>query len=65
METIQDNGVSPMLQFQLPDGTVVLSNRFGHARFADCQRLVRVVMPHGVAIEGIDNAARGSYRERH
>lgn len=61
-----DNGVSPMPEpLQLPDGTVVLSNRFGHGPFFDCQSYVRVVLPQGVEIEGIYNAARGARRERY
>jgi hypothetical protein len=44
---------------QLPDGTVVLSNRFGHGPFKDFQRFVRVVLPQGVEIEGVYEAAHG------
>jgi hypothetical protein len=38
---------------QLPDGTVLLSNRFGHGPFEDFQRFVRVVVPQGIEIEGV------------
>ena len=44
---------------QLPDGTVVLSNRFGDGPFKDCQPFVRVVLPQGVEIEGVYKAAHG------
>ena len=44
---------------QLPDGSIVLSNRFGDGPFEDCQRFVRVRLPQGVEIEGVFNAGRG------
>jgi hypothetical protein len=47
------------LPLQLPDGTVVLSNRFGHGPFADCQPFVRVQLPQGVEIEGVFRADYG------
>jgi hypothetical protein len=37
-------------RLQLPEGSVVLSNRFGHGLFNDCPRFVRVQLPQGVAI---------------
>jgi hypothetical protein len=37
----------------------VLSNRFGHGPFKDFQRFVRVLLPQGVEIEGIYEAAHG------
>ena len=43
---------------QLPDGTVVLSNRFGHGP-SDDQSFVRVVLPQGEEIEGVYEAATG------
>ena len=55
-----DYGVSPMARpLQLPDGTVVLSNRFGCGPFKDFQPFVRVVLPQGVEIEGVYEAAHG------
>jgi hypothetical protein len=42
---------------QLPDGTVVLSNRFGHGPFKDFQPFVRVLLPQGIEIEGVYEAA--------
>jgi hypothetical protein len=49
-----DNGVSRMPEpLQLPDGSVVLSNRFGHGPFKDFQPYVRVVLPQSVEIEGV------------
>ena len=44
---------------QLPDGTAVLSNRFGHGPFKDFQPFVRVILPQGVEIEGVYEAASG------
>jgi hypothetical protein len=38
------------LPIQLPDGSVVLSNRFGHGPFDDCQPFVRIVLPPGVRL---------------
>jgi hypothetical protein len=60
-----DNGVSPMPEpLPLPDGSVVLSNRFGHGPFKDFQRFVRVVLPQGVEIEGVYKAAQGIHPPR-
>ena len=50
---------------QLPDGTVVLSNRFGHGLFDDCQSFVCVQLPQGVEIEGVYNAARRATPQRY
>jgi hypothetical protein len=50
---------------QLPDETVVLSNRFGCGPFDDCQPFVRVQLPQGVEIEGVYNAARGARPQRY
>jgi hypothetical protein len=47
------------LPLQLPEGSVVLSNRFGDGPFHDCERFVRVVLPQGIEIEGVYNAPRG------
>jgi hypothetical protein len=47
------------LPLQLPNGSVVLSNRFGDGPFADCERFVRVVLPKGIEIEGVYNGQRG------
>jgi hypothetical protein len=52
------------LPIQVPHGTVVLSNRFGDGPFEDCQQFIQVVLPHGVEIEGVYNAARGVLPER-
>src|SRR5688572_18619115 len=61
-----DNGVSPMADvLQLPDGTVVLSNRFGHGPFKDFQPFVRVILPQGVEIEGVYEAASGIHPPRY
>jgi hypothetical protein len=49
---------------QLPDGTVVLSNRFGCGPFDDCQSYVRVQLPQGVEIEDVYNAGRGATPQR-
>jgi hypothetical protein len=51
--------------FQLPDGTVALSNRFGCGPFDDCQPYVRVQLPQAVEIEGVYNAARGAAPQRY
>ena len=53
------------LLLQLPDGTVVLSYRFGHGPFEDFQPYVRVVLPQGVEIEGIYEAASGIHAPRY
>lgn len=53
------------LPIQLPDGSVVLSNRFGDGPFEDCQRFVDVVLPQGVEIEGVYSAARNAWPERY
>ena len=50
---------------QLPDGTAVLSNRFGHGPFKDFQPFVRVVLPQGVEFEGIYEAAHGIHPPRY
>jgi hypothetical protein len=39
------------LPIQVPEGTVVLSNRFGDGPFEDCQQFVQVKLPQGVEIE--------------
>lgn len=52
------------LPIQVPDGTAVLCNRFGDGPFEDCQRFIQVVLPQGVEIEGIYNAARGAQPQR-
>ena len=44
---------------QLPDGTIVLSNRFGCGPFDDCQPYFRVQLPQGVEIEGVAPAHAG------
>ena len=49
---------------QLPEGSIVVSNRFGDGPFEDCQRFVCVQLPQGVEIEGVSNAARGVQPER-
>ena len=53
------------LPIQVPDGTVVLSNRFGDGPFADCQQFIQVVLPQGVEIEGVYNAGRGVPPQRY
>lgn len=50
---------------QLPDGTVVLSNRLGPGPFDDCQPFVRVQFPQGAEIEDVYNAARGATPQRY
>ena len=50
---------------QLPEGSIVFSNRFGDGPFEDCQRFVCVQLPQGVEIEGIFNARRGSQPPRY
>jgi hypothetical protein len=50
---------------QLPDGTVVLSNRFGHGPFKDFQPFVRVVLPQGIEIEGVYEAVSGIHPQRY
>jgi hypothetical protein len=52
------------LPLQLLQGSIVLSNRFGHGPFEDCQRFVRVVLPQGVEIEGVYNAPPHSWPQR-
>jgi hypothetical protein len=53
------------LPLQLPEGSVVLSNRFGDGPFEDCARFVRVALPQGIEIEGVYNAPRGVQPERY
>jgi hypothetical protein len=53
------------LPIQVPDGTVVLSNRFGDGPFGDCQQFIQVLLPKGVEIEGVYNAARGMHLQRY
>jgi hypothetical protein len=43
------------LPIQVPDGTVVLSNRFGDGPFDDCPQFIQVVLPQGVETEGVYN----------
>jgi hypothetical protein len=50
---------------QLPDGTRVLSNRFGCGPFKDFQPFVKVVLPQGVEIEGVYKAAHGIHPPRY
>ena len=50
---------------QLPDGTVVLTNRFGHGPFKDFQPFVRVILPQDVEIEGFYEAASGIHPPRY
>jgi hypothetical protein len=50
---------------QPPDGTVVLSNRFGHGPFKDLQPFLRVIVPQGVEIEGVYEAASGIHPPRY
>jgi hypothetical protein len=38
---------------QLPDGSVVVSNRFGNGPFDDFQHFVRVIFPQCVAFPAI------------
>ena len=45
------------IPLQLPPGSVVLSNRFGDGPFHDCERFVGVVLPQGIEIEAVPNAA--------
>jgi hypothetical protein len=52
------------LPIQLPEGSIVLSNRFGDGPFEDCQHFVRVVLPQGVEIDGIYNAAHKAWPQR-
>src|SRR5262245_45261767 len=52
------------LPLELPEGSVVLSNRFGDGLFQDCERFVCVVLPQGIEIEGVYNAPRGVQPER-
>jgi hypothetical protein len=52
------------LPIQVPDGTVVLSNRFGDGPFEDCQQFTQVRLPQGIEIEGIYNAAHGAQPQR-
>jgi hypothetical protein len=47
------------LPLQLPDGSIVLSNRFGDGPFEDGQCFVCVRLPQDVEVEGVYNAARG------
>lgn len=62
----QHNNVARSLpRAELPDGTVVLSNRFGHGPFKDFQRYVLVVPPQGVEIEGIYEAAHRIHPPRY
>ena len=44
------------LPIQVPDGTVVLSNRFGDGPFEDCQQFIHVRLPQSIEIEGVYNA---------
>jgi hypothetical protein len=52
------------LPIQVPDSTVVLCNRFGDGPFEDCQQFIQVLLPQGVQIEGVYNAARGAQPQR-
>jgi len=50
---------------QLPDGSIVLSNRFGDGPFEDGQPFVRVRLPQDVEVEGVYNAAHGVQPQRY
>ena len=50
---------------QLPEGTTVLSNRFGSGPFENYERFVRVLLPQGVEIEGVYTAAKAVLPERY
>jgi hypothetical protein len=64
--TLPDNGVSPMPEpLQLSDGTVVLSNRFGHGPFKDFQSFVRVILAQSVEIENVYEALSGIHPQRY
>jgi hypothetical protein len=52
------------LPLQLPPGSIVLNNRFGDGPFEDRQRFVDLVLPQGVELEGVYNAARGKQPPR-